>query len=239
MEKEQIDNIRSFADSDFESKAENQFTEKELKAYFDKKRQLQYAEKLDQQFGIRKQNANSETSGKMPGSTLKYIFLALIGILLAFTIYYFFIGTKKSDSDIMMAYKNELYTPVDVNVRGNLNDYQLSISKLTEAYEKKDFDTVIKEYQTLKNSSAPFDLNIEQMSGIAFASLEQYDEAITIFTGILNTKESSYSNHTTVRYLLGLVYLLNEDKPNAVQMLQQIKSGDYKYQEAQRLIETL
>jgi len=234
---ENLTNLKSFSDSDPNSAAEEQFTSKQLQGYFDKKRKHRYTKKLDKEFNLRKQGAQGAIVKKHPSSIIRFLLVASAAILMASAVYFIFIGRSSQDGTNLYAYKNELYTPMDANVRGNLSDQQQLINTLFTAYENKNFSAVITEYQKFKSTDAPYDLNVEQMAGIAYGSLDNYEQAITIFNGILSTPESSYSNHSTVRYLLGLVYLLNEDKVNAKRILEEVKVGDYKYEEVQKILQ--
>jgi len=239
VENDKLKQIKSFANSDINSAVEHEFTAKELQAFFDRKLRHKYAKRLDQEFDIRKENTPTGNTKKKSRSIKRFLLVASIGTLLAVAINYLLTDQNREKNDLFATYKSELYTPVDTQVRGEISDRKQLFKRLSEAYVKKDFATVISEYQKLKSETDLYDLNVEQMAGIAFASLEEYDEAVNVFKGILNTKESSYSNHSTVRYLLGLVYLINDDKPNAIETLQQITKGDYKYDKVQSILEQL
>lgn len=242
MNNEKLTNLKSFSDSVSNAEAESQFTEKEMQGYFDKKRKHRYADKLDRGFNVRKKGAglgpaataSNKTSGNSSSATLRYLLIALLAGLVAFAAYFFLIrDNSPAEPKVMMAYATELYTPVDANIRGAQSEQQQLANALYKAYESKDFAKVVAQHQELTSSTAAYDLTIEQVAGIAHASLGNHKQAIEIFNGILATPESSFSNHATVRYLLGLVHLLNDDKENARKVFETVKPGDYNYEAAQ------
>ena len=239
MKNEIVQRLKPFSDSDINSETENHFTSKELQGYFDQKLRQQYVKTLESEYNLRKESGGRTHTKKKIRITRRLLMLAAALVLFAGVVQFFLSGNENHTNDTIMAYKDQLHTPIDANVRGNQSDHQLLIINLVDAYEKKDFDRVIAGYERLKAVPISFDMNIEQMAGVAYGSTGNYKQAIAIFNTILNVPESSYSNHSTVRYLLGLVYLLDTDKAQARKILDKIKPGDYKYTEVQEMLQNL
>jgi len=103
-----------------------------------------------------------------------------------------------------------------------------------DAYQKGDYEATIREIEKIKSPKT------EQQFYLALAYLynKNYDKSITQFETVIQQNNINYS--PTSKWYISLAYLKNNQAEQAEKYLQQIvKEKSWKYQEAQKLLDSL
>lgn len=120
--------------------------------------------------------------------------------------------------------------------RGEQDVEQLNLQAIF-AYNQKDFETAIGLYENIVQSGQANDRHYFFL-GLSYLYLDRYDEAITNLQQVpaVNSDSKFIKEY---RWFLALAYLKNKQVPEGRTLLISIQPNDWKYREAQLLLEAI
>jgi len=195
------------------------------KTKYDFKQQLKAAHQKAQE-----NPAPKSTAKITPLYYLKRIAAVLIAGVLAFLLYDNF--TKPNQTNLVNNHITETHT-APTTLMGE-NDDAAAWKAARDAYQKGDYEATIREIEKIKSPKT------EQQFYLALAYLynKNYDKSITQFETVIQQNNINYS--PTSKWYISLAYLKNNQAEQAEKYLQQIvKEKSWKYQEAQKLLDSL
>jgi hypothetical protein len=90
----------------------------------------------------------------------------------------------------------------------------------TEAYRGGEWNEVVKIYQSGNNQSNKNTF----LAAMSEMQLNHFQQAVTLFEGLLNTKSDDHSFQEETEYYLSLAYLMNHQDLKSVQLMNKIKA---------------
>lgn len=113
------------------------------------------------------------------------------------------------------------------------NDIVVAWKVAIDTYKEDNYEATINEIEKIKEP------NTEQQFylGLAYLYNKNYDKSITQFESIIQQNNINYS--PTSKWYISLAYLKNNQAQKAKEYLEQIVKGDWKYEDAQKLLDNL
>ncbi len=186
------------------------------------------------------QSPAEKKEGKVVGFPFRKM-LSIAAALLVLVVAYFVISPSLNNSqENLFASNFEPYKMV-LNQRSLLPNPETewmrpAVNKAISAYNAKDYAEASKLFQSLSTETP--DANAFQVyAAISELSLGHSDQAIVILEKLVEDAPPLFIEQS--RWYLGLAYLQKEDNVAAKSQLQQIKSGAFKYDEAQKMLKSL
>ena len=102
------------------------------------------------------------------------------------------------------------------------------------AYSKNDFQGASEAFQQLSKSE-PDDITYQFYLAVAQLGAKNNDAAINVFSQISSTENNPFKEQS--QWYLGLAYLQKGDVENAKKSFTEIQSGQFKYNEAQQVLQ--
>jgi tetratricopeptide (TPR) repeat protein len=89
-------------------------------------------------------------------------------------------------------------------------------------YQQNDFANALKYFNTLENQ-----ITAKFYSGVCYIELEQFDKAIRSFEYVINDKDNLFIEQA--EWYMGLIYLMNNQKAQAMDQFKKISGSDSYY----------
>lgn len=89
-------------------------------------------------------------------------------------------------------------------------------------YQQNDYKNALKYFNSIENQ-----ITAKFYSGVCYIELEQYDEAISSFNFVINDKDNLFVEQA--EWYLGLIYLMNNQKSQALKQFKKISGSDSYY----------
>lgn len=157
-------------------------------------------------------------------------FLVLAGV---FGVYYF--TRPLSMSELYASYYEEY--PMLLSQRSEAqNETNQLLSTAILAYQNREFQTACAQFSQLRRS-APENAAYTFYLGLCYLELDKTQEAILTFQELLALEAGPYLELT--RWYLALAYLDTEQVDLARSAFTEIKAGQFKYEEAQKILNSL
>ena len=119
---------------------------------------------------------------------------------------------------------------------GETDETKMLLNEAMKAYHEKDFMNAQRKFATLNEIET--DNNAYQFyESLSLLGANQSEKAIAEFKQILAQPYHLFLEQS--KWYLGLAYLQNLDNANAKSTFEAIQKGQYKYQEAQTILEHL
>ena len=130
----------------------------------------------------------------------------------------------------------EFYENREGDSRGEQDVEQINL-QASSAYNQKDFATAIARYETIIARGLANDRH-HFFLGLSYLYTAAYEDAITNFLKVpeLNASSKFIQEY---RWFLALAYLKNEQLDEGEAVLRSIQAGDWKYTEAQALLQAI
>lgn len=105
------------------------------------------------------------------------------------------------------------------SVEANTDD---ALKEAFNFYQQNDYTSALKYFNSLENQ-----ITAKFYSGVCYIELEQYNKAITSFEFVINDKDNLFVEQA--EWYLGLIYLMNNQKGQAVSQFKKISSSESYY----------
>lgn len=245
MREEQYDKIEAYLEGRLK-KAEKEAFEKEIAGDPALKEAVQLEEdlqkylpggaELDFRQNLEKVNKNWKSQAKGRTISMRWISIAA-GFLLIFGFLFWktlFAPGPLNNEEIFAAhfepYQMVLNTRSGTTLEG---DNQLLLNEALEAYADKNFSKAATSFENL--ALADIDNELYQLySSLSHLAAGHADTAIEMLEVLQSN--SSPSLREQIQWYLGLAYLKNDQKEDAIRTLRAINQDEYRYQEAQEVL---
>lgn len=192
-----------------------------------------------QSYGLKKElisihgtlyNAQSESKSRVSNNWLYYSSLAATTIAIIVVLFIAFFKKQQHDSifdDYFAPYPNY------VTERGNEQD--VSWYAGFEYYDQGEYNNALKKFEQ-GNYPKEQEMAVQFYKGVCYLILGNATEAIASFTST-STKNNPY--YQEVNWFLSLAFISNDEEDKAIEILKKIEPGEFKYSEAQEIIDLL
>ncbi len=106
-------------------------------------------------------------------------------------------------------------------VRGQATGNE-TLAKAFSLYKQNDYNNALNYFASLSNQ-----ITSKFYSGICFIELKKYDDAIDSFKAVVNDNDNLYVEQAD--WYLGLIYLMNNQKKDAIEQFNKISNSDSYY----------
>lgn len=226
--------LNKYKDGSLSKEELEAFTNKFMRAKYDDDRRTRWQRLLGEEHNFMREHA------QQAGSTSKRIYLwigsaAAVGLLIFL---WLFAPGISPDSYEQLAdnYLTEEFYENREDSRGEQDVEQINLQAIF-AYNQKDFQTAIERYETIVGRGQANDQH-HFFLGLSYLYLDRYDQAILNLRKVpeLDARSKFIKEH---RWFLSLAYLKNKQVEEGKAVLLTIQPGDWKYGEAQVLLEAI
>jgi len=221
--------LHNFADSAYNSPQEKSFLEKELKGYYQEKQKSKYAEILANKHNV-------EPGGKPSyptSSKKKYVYITAFFVLIALLITAVMMYLKPSETSVQQMYAANMYIEMEGATRGTISENEQVVEKLNKSYENRQYAAVISAFENL-DSNFEKNTNTLVRAAIAYASENKFSQAEVLFLEAKSTANALQLQE--INWAMLNFYLVQDKKVEAQEILDKMKSTDYKHREALNLL---
>ncbi len=230
-----MDHSKKFTDENLQGEELEAFTEKFLKAKFDRDRKKRWGEILEKKHGVKPPGAELE---KRKGRTI-YLWIGAVAaaVVLLFLAYPLFFNA--SEADYQQLADNYLQQDFFQNQEISKGDQDIEILEFNAAtaYNNKEFEIAIDNYEKIVETEAAKDHHIFFL-GLSYLYTGNYPETIGILSNYVeNDTRSSFKQEAP--WFLALAYVKNNEPEKARPFLEQVKNGTWNRQKAIQLLKKL
>lgn len=206
---------------------QEQVVKETVRAILKEQQKEKWSEALARDYGIEKKKTTSVSKGKYV--KLFTAFAVAASILLAIVFGPKFYSSNENTQELAFAYLIENPIEHPGVEKGTAAENQKKRQLAIASYDARQYDKAIEYFSEIPNK------NTEDQFFLAIANLnaKKYPEAIILFQAV-STQTEVYNQE--IAWFLGLSHLLNENTSEASSILSKINPGDWKYNEAQKLL---
>ncbi len=231
--------------NEFEQQLENDAVLKEELELHQQMTETLKGEKVHQLRAIlKKTDSNWESNEAAPKGKIqpfnfrRVIAIAATVLLVVFAYQFFFSGDETISNEQLFADNFQPYQML-LNQRDiSTEEKNVLLENAISAYTKGDFQTASTAFRQLAQND-PANISYEFYHAVAELGAENSDSAIGLFRKLLIAGLRIIHLWNKVRWYLALAYLQKGDKKNAVNLLKEIQSGQFKHAEAQQILKAL
>ena len=229
-------NLNQYKNGKVSKEELEEFTNAFMRAKYDEDRRNRWQQMLGQNHDLQRTGAAQPTSRGGRRIAL-WATSAAAAVVLAAAIWFLWpnnpVNTYEQLAD---NYLTEEFYENREDSRGEQDVEQINLQAIF-AYNQKDFATAIERYEVIVNSGQANDRH-HFFLGLSYLYTDKYEAAIRNLQRVPEIDERSkfLMEH---RWFLALAYLKNAQIAEGRAVLLSITPGDWKYQEAQRLLEAI
>ncbi|MCB0662369.1 MAG: hypothetical protein KDC24_06495 [Saprospiraceae bacterium] len=207
--------------------------EKDLQTFLPDTAELAFRQNLEQ--------VNKNWKNKQGGSTISMRWFSIAaGMLLVFGFSFWktiFSPAPLNNQELFAAHFEPYQMVLNTRSGGQLEgENQLKLNEALEAYADKNYSKAAIAFQNLAEIEPDNEL-YELYSGLSHLAAGHADTSIEILEVL--QRKSSPSLREQIQWYLGLAYLKNDQKEEAKRTLSSIDEGEYRYEEAKKVLEDM
>lgn len=188
----------------------------------------QLTQKLEKEYGI---SAKANKSSRITPLRLRRALLIAASVILIVGAYFIFTGDTQSPQQYAMNLVADQQIAHPGNTKGDTYNIENRLLAI-EAYQSKDYPKAATYFSNLSSPTS----EDQYFLGLSYLYDKRYTNAALVFQQLTDDKADLEQE---ARYFLGLSHLLANDAPAATKALNKIKSNDWKYDEAQKLLQLM
>ncbi|KAA3623645.1 MAG: tetratricopeptide repeat protein [Bacteroidetes bacterium] len=230
-----MDNSKKFTDDNLQGEELEAFTEKFLRAKFDRDRKKRWGKILEEKHGI---NPPGTEPRRRKGRTI-YLWMGAVAaaVVLLFLAYpLFFNASENNYQQLADNYIQEEFFQNQEISKGDQDIETLEINAAT-AYNNKAFETAIENYDKIVEAGAAEDRHIFFL-GLSHLYQGNYQQAIETLSGFVENEDFN-SFQLEASWFLALAYIKHNEPEKAKPFLEEIQKGSWNRQKAQNLLDLL
>jgi hypothetical protein len=230
-----MDSSRKFTDDNLQGEELEAFTEKFLKAKFDRDRKRRWSEILEEKHDIAPPGSERH---KRKARTI-YLWLGTAAAVIALLLFIYPAYLQSDESSYQELADNYLQQEFFQNhevSKGEIDIEQLSLNAAT-AYNSKEFEMAIDNYEKIIALGAGKSEHIFFL-GLSYLYNQNYPKAIEMLSSLKDDPSGGIFENET-NWFLAIAYLKNKNPGKAKPLLMEVKKSQWNNQEVSRLLQLL